>query len=197
MIYLTGAFFADSDISFYLQSTKIWSVIHNILNHTACFHQDLQNYHSVILYGSLKQQYSNNTASSYSENLHCIMLANIPKDTKSFLTWLLHVASNPVRKNFSGRISLQPQECGARWVNISSYSENLQCIMLANIPKDTKRFLTWILHVASNPVRKKFSGRISLQPQECGARSVTMTKNQFPDLQPLSLHFLYGSHFAH
>ena len=36
------------------------------------------------------------------------------------------------------------------WSNIPFYSENLCCIVLTNIPKDTKSFLTWLLHVASN-----------------------------------------------
>ena len=50
------------------------------------------------------------------------MLANIPRDTKSFLT-LLTRGVKPCRlldKEFPGRISPQPQECGVTLVTVTN-----------------------------------------------------------------------------
>ena len=64
--------------------------------------------------------------------------------------------------------------------------------MLANIPRDTKRFLT-LLTRGVKPCRlldKEFPGRISPQPQECGVTLVTVTNEPVPRPSILSLDIL-------
>ena len=63
--------------------------------------------------------------------------------------------------------------------------------MLANIPKDTKSFLTWLLQWCQTLqiIRKNFPERISPQPQERGAILVTVTKKPVPRPSTTSFAF--------
>ena len=65
--------------------------------------------------------------------------------------------------------------------------------MLANLPKDNKSFLTWLLHVASNTAG--YYRRVSLQPQECRARLVSMTNQPVPRPSTTSVAFSQGKLF--
>ena len=65
--------------------------------------------------------------------------------------------------------------------------------MLANLPRDTKRFLTSLTRGGRQTlqvIRKNFPGRISSQPQECGVTLVTVTNEPVPRPSTLYLHFL-------
>ena len=55
----------------------------------------------------------------YNKNLHCIMLANRPRDTKSF-AYMWHQTLQIIRTNFPGRISPQTQDCGSRLVTVTN-----------------------------------------------------------------------------
>ena len=74
--------------------------------------------------------------------------------------------------------------------------------MLANIPKDAKSFLTWLLHAVSNCTgyQKKFSREIfpvttRNWPQEYGARLVTVTNEPVPRPSTTSFAFSMAKHF--
>ena len=79
----------------------------------------------------------------------------------------------------------------------SSTAKNLHCIMLANIPKTLKvfslGFCRW--RQTLQVIRNKFRGRISPQPQECGARLITVMNEPVPRPSTTSFAFSQAKHF--
>ena len=71
--------------------------------------------------------------------------------------------------------------------------------MLANIPKGTKCFLTWLLHVSSNHagylLEKIFPEEFPCNHKIVEPDWLRWRMNQFADLEPLSLHFLIQNIF--
>ena len=53
-----------------------------------------------------------------------------------------------------------------------------------------------LLLVASNPADYTCPGRIFLQPQECGARLITVTNQRVPRLLTTSYGFSQAKHFS-
>ena len=68
--------------------------------------------------------------------------------------------------------------------------------MLANIPRNTKRFLTTLTRgVKTCKLLEKISQKNFLQPQECGVTSVTVTDEPVPRPSTTFFVFSWAKHF--
>ena len=66
--------------------------------------------------------------------------------------------------------------------------------MLANIPKDTKSFLTWLLYVASNPA--SYWKRFSRNKSPATTRLVRVTNEPVPRPSTTSFAFSEAKHVS-